>query len=123
MQDPTRRIEKWDAKFDTTNIKSTLDKMRPKMLEHVSATFTAIALMETQVKQVCDGAGVPTIMYPFYLCFGRELWALSRKEISGESMAQEAALLISKWVARSLSAPVLQAIRSDVFNVPAPIAP
>ena len=123
MQDPTRRIEKWDAKFDTTNIKSTLDKMRPKMLEHVSATFTAIALMETQVKQVCDGAGCPTIMYPFYLCFGRELWALSRKEISGESMAQEAALLISKWVARSLSAPVLQAIRSDVFNVPAPIAP
>jgi hypothetical protein len=123
MQDPTRRIEKWDAKFDTANIKSTLDKMRPKMLEHVSATFTAIALMETQVKQVCDGAGVPTIMYPFYLCFGRELWALSRKEISGESMAQEAALLISKWVARSLSAPVLQAIRTDVFNVAAPIAP
>ena len=123
MQDPTRRIEKWDAKFDTTNIKSTLDKMRPKMLEHVSATFTQIALMETQVKQVCDGAGVPTIQYPFYLCFGREIWSLSRKEISGESLAQEAARLIAKWVARGLQSPVLQAIRSDVFNVPAPIAP
>jgi hypothetical protein len=24
------------------------------------------------------GAGVPTIQYPFYLCFGREMWSLTR---------------------------------------------
>jgi hypothetical protein len=123
MPDPTRRIEKWDAKFDTTQIKVTLDKMRPKMLQYASSAFTSIALMETQVKQVCDGAGVPTIQYPFYLCFGREIWSLLRREMSGESMAQEAALLIGKWTARGLSTPLLQAIRTDVFNVPAPIAP
>jgi len=79
--------------------------------------------MELQAKQVCDAAGVPTIQYPFYLCFGREMWALSRKEISGESLAQEAATLIAKWVARGLTQAVLQAIRTDVFNVAAPVAP
>jgi hypothetical protein len=123
MPDPTRRIEKWDAKFDTARIKATLDVMRPKMLEHATSAFTNIALMETQVKQVCDGSGVSVIQYPFYLCFGRQMYSLLRKEMSGESMAQETAVLIAKWVARGLTQSVLQAIRSQVFNVPAPIAP
>jgi hypothetical protein len=35
--------------------------------------------MEIQVKQTCDASGVPTIQYPFYLNFGREIWALTRK--------------------------------------------
>jgi hypothetical protein len=123
MIDPTKRIANWDAKFNTERIKATLDEKRPKMLANVNAVFPMIAAMELQVKQVCDGAGVPTIQYPFYLCFGREMWALSRKDISGESLALEAAILITKWTARGLTSAVLQGIRTDVFNVSAPIAP
>jgi len=123
MIDPTKRIANWDAKYDTTRIKATLDQKRAAMLASVTAIYPMIAAMELQVKQVCDGAGVSIIQYPFYLCFGREMWALSRKDISGESMAQEAAILITKWTARGLTAAVLQAIRTDVFNVSAPIAP
>jgi hypothetical protein len=123
MTDPTRRIAKWNAKFDTTRIKGILDDLRPAMLANVTAVFPLITAMELQVKQTCDASGVPTIQYPFYLNFGRELWALTRKEVSGESLAQEAAVLVAKWTARSLAAPVLQAIRSEVFNVGAPIAP
>jgi hypothetical protein len=123
MTDPARRIENWDAKFDTAAIKATLDKKRPKMLEHVSSVVPMMTAMELQVKQVCDGEGVPTIQYPFYLCFGREIWALTRKDISGESLAQEAATLIAKWVSRGLGQPTLEAIRTDVFNVVAPVAP
>jgi len=121
--DPAKRIANWNAKYNTERIKATLDDKRPAMLASVTAVFPMITAMELQVKQVCDGAGVPTIQYPFYLNFGREIWALSRKQVSGESLAQEAALLIAKWVARGLSAPVLQAVRTDVFNVSAPIAP
>ena len=123
MMDPTRRIAKWNAKYDTERIKATLDVMRPTMLANVTAVFPMITAMELQVKQVCDSAGVPTINYPFYLNFGREIWALTRKEVSGESLALEAATLIAKWVARGLTQSVLQAIRTDVFNVAAPIAP
>jgi hypothetical protein len=123
MPDPGKRIANWDTKFDTTRIKAIIDAKRPVMLEHVNAVYTSIALMETQVKQTIDASGVPTIQYPFYLCFGREMWSKLRKEMSGESLAQAAAVLIAKWVARGLSQPVLQAIRSEVFNVPAPIAP
>jgi len=123
MTDPARRIENWDAGFDTTQIKATLDKKRPKMLEHVSAVQPMLAAMELQVKQVCDGAGVSIIQYPFYLCFGREMWSLIRKEVSGESLAKEAATLVAKWKARGLTEAVLQAIRTDVFNVVAPVGP
>ena len=121
--DPAKRIAKWNAKYDTERVKGALDAMRPAMLANVTAVFPMITAMELQVKQVCDGAGVPTIAYPFYLCFGREMWALIRRDISGESLAQEAATLIAKWVARGLTQAVLQAIRTDVFNVAAPIAP
>jgi hypothetical protein len=98
--------------------------MRPSMLAHVQAQFVSIVSMESQVKQTLDASGVSVIQYPFYLCFGREMWHMTHEnEMSGESAAQAAAVLIAKWVARGLTQAVLQAIRSEVFNVPAPIAP
>lgn len=123
MIDPTKRIDKWDAKFDTTAVKATLDKIRPKMLQNMSAVTPMITAMEISVKQVCDTAGATVIQLPFYLCFGREMWAMTRKEISGEAAAVEAATLIAKWVSRGLEQPVLEVIRTGVFNVSAPVAP
>ena len=121
--DPTKRTENWDSKYDIVRIAAMLTAKRAKMLEHINAVTPLMAAMELQVRQTCDASGVPTIHYPFYLNFGREVWALTRKEISGESLAQEVAVLIAKWVARSLNQAVLQAIRTQVFNVNAPIAP
>jgi hypothetical protein len=76
--------------------------------------------METQVKQVLDTEGVPTIDYPFYLGYGRELWKLTQREISGTSMQLEALVLLNKWVARGLTQSVLEAVRLQVFNISAP---
>ena len=123
MIDPTKRIANWSTGFNTERIKAKVDEKRPAMLANVTAVIPMVAAMELQVKQVCDGSGVPTIQYPFSLNFGREVWALTRKEVSGESLAQEVATLIAKWVARGLTQSVLQAIRTDVFNVGAPAAP
>jgi hypothetical protein len=121
--DPTKRIANWNEKYNLERVNAILTEKRPTMLEHQSAVVPLMAAMELQVKQVCDGEGCPTIQYPFYLCFGREMWALTRKDISGESMALEAATLIGKWVSRGLTQSILQAIRTDVFNVAAPVAP
>jgi hypothetical protein len=123
MTDPTKRIANWNTKYNTERIKAILDEKRPAMLASVTAVFPMITAMELQVKQTCDASGVPTIQYPFYLNFGREIWALTRKEVSGESLAQEVAVLLTKWTARGLTSSVLQAIRTQVFNVGVPIAP
>jgi hypothetical protein len=121
--DPVKRLENWNEKYNLERVNAILVERRPKMLEHMGSVVVALASMEQQVKQTCDASGVSVIQYPFYLCFGREMWAMIRREMSGESAAQAAAVLIAKWVARGLTQPVLQAIRSEVFNVPAPIAP
>jgi len=121
--DPTKRVNNWNQKYNLERVNAILTEKRPTMLQSMSAVAPLIAAMELQVKQVCDGAGVATIQYPFYLCFGREMWALTRKDISGESLAKEAAVLVAKWKARGLTEAVLQAVRTDVFNVVAPVAP
>jgi hypothetical protein len=46
--------------------------------------------MELHVKQVHDGLAVSVAQYAMYLSFGRELWSLTRKEVSGETAAEEA---------------------------------
>jgi len=121
--DPGRRIENWDSGYDTERIKAKCDAKRAKMLEHMAAATPMLVSMEAQVKQVLDGEGVSVIQYPFYLCFGREMWKLQTgKEFSGESLAQEAATLIAKWVARGLDQTVLEKIRTDVFSV-GPVTP
>ena len=117
---PAQRIANWDAKFKTDRVKATLDDKRPNMYMNVQAVFPMITAMELQVKQVLDGLGVSVADYAMYLAYGRELWALTRKEISGESAAMEADVLRQKWVARGKVTAVLEAIRSQVFNIPAP---
>ena len=121
--DPVKRVANWDEKYNLERVTAILTEKRPRMLQSVTAVTPQITAMELQVKQVCDGAGVPTIAIPFYLCFGREMFKLIRADISGETLAKEAAVLIAKWKARGMTEAVLQGIRTDVFNVSAPIAP
>ena len=118
--DPVKRIENWNTKYNLERVNAILTEKRPKMLEHVNAVFVSLAGMESQVKQVLDIAGASMIQYPFYLCFGREMWSLSQKEVSGNALAEEAATLIGKWVSRGLVQSVLETIRTQVFNIGAP---
>jgi hypothetical protein len=123
MADPARRIENWTAKVTPERTAEQVTPQLTSIKANAAFVMNDIVQMETQVRQVLNGAGVPFIMYPFYLNFGRELWSRIRKGMEGESLAIEAATLIAKWVARGLTQSVLQAVRTDVFNVAAPIAP
>jgi hypothetical protein len=106
--------------YKMDRIKAALDDKRPAMLSRVTGVVPALAAIESQVKQVLDGLGVATIQYPFYLDFGRELWRMRDQDISGESAAMEADVLLQKWVTRGLTQAVLEAIRTQVFNIVAP---
>ena len=121
--DPSKRIAKWNVKYNTERIKAVLDEMRPDMYARVQAVFPLLTAMESQVKQVLDLQGIQTINYPWYLCFGREVWKLQRQEVSGEALAVTVATLVSKWADRGLSLAVLEIIRTGVFNVNAPTGP
>jgi hypothetical protein len=81
----------------------------------------ALTTMETETKQVLSASGIDTMYIVFYLDFARQLFRLSRsRTISGPTLAREAQVLLTKWQDRGLRPDVLAAIRTDVFNVPAP---
>ena len=73
-----------------------------------------------QVKQLCCGHGVPVILLSMYMSYAFELDKLRRQEVSGEALAMEADMYRAKWVARGLLTAVLEDVRSQVFNIPAP---
>lgn len=117
------RIAAYNFKLSEARLLEDLTALMPNMTVNMTAVTPMITAMELAVKQVCDAAGVPTITLPFYLDFGREMFKKGRQDISGETLALFAAVMIAKWVARGLTQSVLQSIRTDVFNIAAPVAP
>lgn len=117
-----QRAAKWNLKYDPDRIKDITTAGKPTYSAHAAAVFDSLYEMELSVKQVLNSSGVSVLQIAPYLAFGREMWSKSQK-MAGETLAKEAAVLIAKGVARGLTQAVMQAIRSEVFNVPAPIAP
>lgn len=76
--------------------------------------------MESQAKEVLNAEGVHTSSSVPYLNYGRQIWKLIEQEVSGESLAMAAKVLLDKWASRGLDPDVLAAIRFQVFNVAEP---
>ena len=76
--------------------------------------------VESQVRQILNCHGVPTISNPYYHACARELGKLVRQELPGSMMAVECRLLIDKWWGRGLVREVLRDIATAVFNIPLP---
>ncbi len=121
MDDPNRRAANWKVKYNLGRVKSTLDDMSELMAARYKAAVADLVTMELEVKTVLNDAGVSTSMYVPYLNYGRQLYKLSRQQnISGESFALAAKVLLDKWAARGCDPVVLARIRTEVFNVGEP---
>lgn len=75
---------------------------------------------EQQIQGILNGEDtpVPTIHYPFYLAFGREVWALQRKGIAGAAFTLAVQGIRDKWNYKGfLAAGVLDEIALTVFSV------
>ncbi len=122
--EPNKRIQRWDKKFNVERTSKALEEMRPRMLANYAAAAAELCAMETKVKQVLDLSTVHTILYVPYLNFARRLYKLSRRRnISGDSFALAADVLLKLYAARGLDPEVLARIRTQVFDVPAPAGP
>jgi len=121
MSDPVKRAERWKAKYNVERVKDTLNDIREDMGKRYEAAIAEVCIMEGKVKETLNTCGVSTVLYVSYLNFGRQLYKLSRQQnISGESFAMAAQVLLDKWAARGCDPKVLATIRKDVFNIDAP---
>ncbi|MGQ9678443.1 MAG: hypothetical protein ACUVUD_04095 [bacterium] len=119
MADVTRRIERWRLKTEPETVCMRLKQLRPSMERRQESQQELLVQIETKAKQVLDSANVPTMLYPFYLNFAREIYS-RRLRFSGASLAREIGVLLEKWVARTLERTVLERIREEALSVPAP---
>ncbi|MGQ9707537.1 MAG: hypothetical protein ACUVUR_01510 [bacterium] len=117
--DVTRRMERWRLKTDPDKVCDRLKGLRAAMERRQELQQIFLVEIETRAKQVLDSADVPTILYPFYLNFAREIYS-RRMRFSGTSLAREVEVLLIKWVARTLNREVLERIRDEAFAVPEP---
>jgi hypothetical protein len=121
VSDVTRRLSRWQAKFSPEIAAQTTARIYDDMSKRYEASMVALCAMELETKQVLDSSGISTMFIVFYLDFARQLFRLSHgRTISGPTLAKEAQVLLEKWQNRGLRPDVLAAIRTDVFNVPAP---
>ena len=115
-----RRIRNYEVKL---RLGAAGRLTEPEIQRRVANYSAAVWMMEPvieQARQVLCSHGVSTVTFPYYLAFARELYKLTRQELSVESQRCELAAFMAKWVARGLDRAVLVAIASDVFFLAPP---
>ncbi|MCX7732669.1 MAG: hypothetical protein N2248_05855 [candidate division WOR-3 bacterium] len=114
-----KRVQKWQVKTEPERVCERLRALRAEMVKNTGLMQELLVEIETRVRQVLNEAGVVTILYPFYLNFGREVFA-RRLRFAGQSLLIEVDVLLEKWVRRSLDRQVLERIRDEVFTLTEP---
>ncbi len=119
MADLNKMVARWLKKSTPARTKITLDAIYGQMGENYARVMKELLMIEEQTRQVLNGSGIHSTLYVPYLDFARQLFALKRKGVAGESFKMAADVLFEKWRLRGLNPIVLNQIREEVFaNTP-----
>jgi len=117
-----RTDEQRQDKYAAKNVAATVSLKVASMLASMKTGFAdqaqSFVAKEIAVQGALNVIGtVPTILYPFYLNFGREIWGLSRKGVAGTALNFMAESLSTKYQSYGCVKNNLISIANDVFNV------
>lgn len=119
MNDDARRIAQYNAKTVATTVGLKVASLLPTMKTAFATQCASFVAKEIAIQGVLNAvpAGVPTIQYPFYLNYGREIWKRERNGITGPSALMHAISLEDKYEGYGLAAVTLKKIALDVFSM------
>jgi hypothetical protein len=120
MRTSTDRIEKYTANYVATTVGLKVASQLAIMKSNFAANIAGLVAVELQIQGILGGAGVMSISYPFYLNFGRELWALQHRGQSGAGLKADAVVRETKYVAYGCDDGILKTIALDVFGITIP---
>ena len=103
------RIEKFRKKLDGAIRGKLFDKQKDQMVANETQPTKDLVKIELQVKEICDGE--PTILLPYYMIFGKEIYSKANKH-KGEALYNEIMILEDKWEARGLTHYLLEIIKN-----------
>jgi len=107
------RRAKYKAKNNADVIRERFSDQKENMDAQVDAQFPLLVQMENNVKAALEGAGVTTILIPFYLNFGRECWRIKNR-FGSPACNTEYDIAYAKWEARGLTSPMLDLVKGAV---------
>jgi hypothetical protein len=114
------RTDKYDAKYVATTVSLKVASQLSTMKSGFAAPggmadlYAKEVLIQAALNAVTPS--VPTIHYPFYLSFGRELWALGHRGIGGAALADAAHATKTKWLAFGLTGATMDVVAA-VFSI------
>jgi hypothetical protein len=121
MKDDATRIEAYNAKTAATTVGLKVASQLAPMKAGFASAAASFVAKEIAIQGVLNADGtIPTIQYPFYLSFGREMWGLNQRGISGTIATPMAISLATKWQSYGLAKVMLQEIADTVFNITIP---
>lgn len=112
----TGRIKKFEKKLDGTIRGKLFDVMKKQMISNQIKPTKDLVEIELKVKEICNGE--PTILLPYYIIFGKEIYSKANKH-KGETLYNEIMILEEKWEARGLTPELLKIIK-NIWGVPIP---
>jgi len=122
MKSDAERAARYDSKTNAATVGLLVAAVLPDARTNFADPqgMSDLVAKEQQIQGILNSSvgPVPTIYYPFYLAFGRELWALTRQGIAGTALTNAAQGVRDKWNYKGfLTAALLDQIALDVFNV------
>ena len=117
MRTETDRINQYDAKTAAPTVGLKIAAQLSGMKTNFGAAITAIVPIMQQVQGILNAAAIPTIRYPYYYAFAREIWAAEAKGINGDTLTLMAQSLHDKWEANGLATATLVTIADSVFSI------
>jgi len=103
------RIEKFKKKLDGGIRGKLFDAQKDRMVANETQPTKDLVEIELQVKEICDGE--PTILLPYYIIFGKEIYKKANNH-KGEALYNEIMILEDKWEARGLTPNLLEIIKN-----------
>jgi len=116
-----QRIAAYIAKTAPTTVGLKVASMLSQMKSGFGSGITDFVADEMACQAFCNGEGdIPTIQYPFYLNFCREIRARKYAGIDGPGLLFFAKALLVKYVSYGLDGASLKALALAVYSIVLP---
>jgi len=117
MKTEAQQQDAYAAKTAPTTVGLKIASRLGGMKTGFEAAITLLVPKMQAIQGILNSLTVSTIQYPFYLNFGRELWALIARGIDGDSLESQAQMLHDKYEMYGLTSAHLIQIADTVFNI------
>lgn len=119
MRTDAERLAAYGSKTTPATVGLKVAAQLAGMKTGFAAAINSLVPIEMQIQGLLNANPVPTIQYPFYLNFGREIWGMRNRGIDGAALSAMAQSLHDKYELYGLDTARLVEIADTVFNITA----